>query len=292
MSSNTNPTSLQARVDQAAKVMGITPDAAWQLLGELGIEKDSPDALSLLEAETTTEGDARRYFVDPGKVKIARFKAGWSILKGKGSDASPKDASIGDLIKSMRTPAQMSDEELLNAYGPDCPATVCDELQKRSQGRAFIVFDGEKVNVAGSSILLKMSRTRETPADYPVNGKTVRTFRVGEFPMLWIEECPIHRDVVLANGYCEKCGQDWSVVPNDDRVAVRVAVNMAAVGADTLADIAKIVAGVQEKGSAYVLGIGKVRLEYDELAEEHELPVLRHRFSSRHNGKACPFYSR
>lgn len=142
-----------------------------------------------------------------------------------------------------------------------------------------------------STVLLKMSRTRETPASYSVNGKIVRTNRVGEFPMLWIEECPVHGDVVLANGYCEKCQQDWSAVGNDARVATRVAIREGAIGYGTKAEINTLANLAKTTGKAGILAIPGVELVYNEMADDQTLPVLRRRFSA-HNGKACPFYSK
>src|SRR3972149_6862807 len=237
MSSSNTP--ITSRVDQAATAMGISADQVWEMLGKLGIEKDSPDALALLEADTTQEGDARTVFVDKGPVKVARFKMGWKILKGQTSAATAGVAagngSRGSLIGLLKPVGKMSNEELLAKYGPNGPSDISDELAKRTHERPVVVFEGTAIVIPATLTLIEMAKTRATPATFKVGDKVYRTYRIGEFPQTFVEECPIHGAVILAGGYCEKCMQDWSKVDNNTRVAVRVAVDMRAVGADNLA---------------------------------------------------------
>ena len=291
MSSSNTP--IQSRVDQAATAMGITADQVWALLGQLGIEKESPDALALLEADTTQEGDARAVFVDKGPVKVARFKMGWKILKGQTSAATAEVAagngSLGSLIELLKPAGKMSTEELLAKYGPNCPSDILEELKKRTSGRPVVVFDGLTIVMPVTLTLIEISRTRETPPTFKTNGKDYRTYRIGEFPQTFVEECPIHGEVILAGGYCEKCMQDWSKVDNDTRVAVRVAVDMRAVGAENLGQTSWIF-DKAAAGAANILKIAGVQLRYDELAEEQKLPILKRKLSSQRSGRADPFF--
>lgn len=300
---DTVSTPCKTRVEQAAKVMGIGVDSLWAHLFALGIE-NTADGESLLVADTTTESDARAIMVD-GKgaypahvphtemVKIARFKAGWAVLKGRGQKPEVVDendhayAGIGKLVEAIKPVTQLKDKELLARYDLDAPSDVMEELKRRSHDRPFIVFDGEttRVMVDVSAELLSLARRHEVPSTYMVDNKLVRTHRVGEFPMLFVEECPLHPDYILADGFCEKCQDTWKGVEDAKRVAARVALNLGAVHADDLAEIQGAMVLVGNGGLA---GIPRVALELEELRCEKKLPVLRRRMSR--TGSSDPFY--
>ncbi len=291
---------ITSRVEQAAKVMGITPSDLWLYLAELGIE-NSDDGLSLLSADTTQEGDARAVIVEgkgfeivgggrpmPQLVKIARFKAGWAILKGKGKDvATPTegtDGSIAALVQAIQPPAKLTDEALIKLYNPDASTEVCEELKRRSHDRPFVIYDvDETVNVKSTLDLLRIARKQETPSTFPVGAKLCRTYRIGEFPMLWIEECPVHKDKLLADGYCEDCGFSWKDIPMEDRILVRIAVEPLGITCDQAGNASDLVARLKNRP--------KVLLAHEELEAQEDLPVLRRRMS-RGGGKSDPFYVR
>jgi hypothetical protein len=269
--------------------MGISPDAIWGHLAELGVDKDDM-GLSILDAPTTTEADAERFFVhgtsEAGALaKVARFKAGWLILKGKKIDAPAE----GEKRPSLRKVADFSDEALLKEYGPDADTRVVDELASRSKGNNVIVFndDGTTVNVEVSLTLLKLSRRQKPPRTYLVNGKLATVHAVGEFPSSFAEECPIHGNVILADGFCEQCQNSWKGVPEEDRVIVRVASGY--LGQQTLTYIAQLISWVRSKGAKYLLDETPViGARYDELKKDDSLPKLRRKMSRTKNGD--PFF--
>ncbi len=285
---------LTSRIEQSAKVMGISPDDLCLHLESLGIE-NSDDGLSLLEADTTQETDARALMVGPTTitasglptVKIARFKAGWAILKGKGKDiATPTegtDGSIAALVQAIQPPAKFPDETLIKMYNPDASTEICEELKRRSKDRPFIVFnDQEEVDIEGTLQLLRVARRQETPGTFPIKSKLYRTYRVGEFPMLWVEECPMHKGTFLADGYCEECGFSWKEISMEDRIWARIATERG-ISLNAFSDAESLVKHVKR--------LPKVMLAHDELAASDDLPKLRHRMS-RGGGKSDPFYVR
>ncbi len=315
MSEPTNSV-LSTRVDQAAKIMKVDPKIVWERLAILGIDKDD-ESLILLESDMTQEGDARRVFVElhsvervgdanPIGVPIVRFKAGWAILKGKCKDVQGEtgygysneglNPNLKSILDAMKTPAQMSDSELLKQYTPTASSNIIDELKQRSNDRAFIVFDETKgndaVDVETSLKLLRIARRQETPATYKVGTKLCRVHRLGEFPMVFVEECPIHADVLLVEDYCEKCMESFEGISYDDRVLIRVAKNIGAIDVSNLAKIHELLENVKAKGSDFLMGIPAVQMTYDELKSEGRLPNLRRKFSASRSGKSDPFFQK
>ena len=300
MDNSSNQSIFLNRVEQAAKVMQIPVSDLLKHLSVLGIDKDDKDAISLLETETTCEGDARAIMVEgknairdgedrPQLVKIARFKAGWSVIKGKVSDE--KESSVEKIVAALRPVRQWSNQELLEKYTPDAPSEVLDELKSRSKGRNFIVFDGDNVDVDNSKKMLSIASRQETPNIYQLSDgdviKATYLYRVGEFPMLWMEECPIQSNSVLVDGFCEKCGSNWKNVPNDKKVIVRVANDIGLLANSTQMDFINIIKNVD----SFINGwntVPKFLLKYKELIEESKLPVLKKRVSK--TGNSDPFF--
>lgn len=307
------PPILQDRIAKAAKVMKITEDALWAKLNKLGICKEDDDALALIESETTREGDVRKVFCDddtstltPGAlatIPVIRFLAGWAVLRGRGETKESQDSSdVAKIVEAIKPLTQYSDKDLLQRYSPDCSSEILDELRKRSHDNPFIVFndgfndDGETIDVENTFRLLKIARRNErVPATYLVtrDGKDVmiRLYRLGEFPMMWLEECPVHPEVILVEGYCERCQCSWEGVSATDRIIVRVAVDLKAVDVSSLGKIFELVKTIKtEKNAQSLLQIPAVNLKYKELQEEGRLPILRRRISSTANGKKDPLY--
>ena len=297
-----HPTKFEERITQAAKVMGISIDDLWRYLGALGIDNDQ-DGQALLEAETTQEGDARAVMVEgksgwpigekaPQLVKIARFKAGWAVLKGKGTDKTEKTELI-QIMDALRPAAQLSDRDLLEKYGQDCPWDILEQLKLRSQGRACIIFkeDGETIDVDTSLTLLREAKRKDTPLTYCVTTSigisARRTYRIGEFPMMFVEECPIHQNTLLTNGYCDDCKLSWLKITQEDRIIVRVAHDAGAIDTNP-AKIYELFKKIEEKNASFLLEIPVIELRYRELKEENKLPILRRKISRQSGGD--PFF--
>jgi len=282
---------LTKRVEEASKVMKITEDAVWTGLAQIGIEKGDADALALLDAETTTEKDAQGATVFGG-VPVVRFKAGWAALKGQKADAKPADPRPLKLGKV----AEWTDQDLIAAYGVDCDSRIADELDRRAKAQPFVIFneDGTVCASATGELLRsarRLTRDQRMPETYLVEGSLRRVCRAGEFPQNWMEECPLHADTTLVNGYCDKCQLHWTKVPMEARVVARLAVGMGEVKKGmTSAERAAFVLDLEENGAASLLRVPAIRLKHDEAKENNQLPILRRRVSKDSRGKD-PFYA-
>ena len=307
MSTKDNVSQLSKRVKDASKVMKVTEDVMYDLLLQLGIDKDEDDSLALLEAETTTLQDAQEVFcLHPGwapdpentKVPVARFKAGWFVLKGtskkKIEDKDPSQTTSEALLKELRDVRRYKDTELLDEYNPECSTEIIDELNKRSRGNSFLVYNDEELNKEISLEMLRIARRQDTSDrhTYLKNGRTVtvRLLRVGEFPHIWVEESPIHPDIELQNGYCDKCQNTWDGIEIEDRIIVRVAVDCGGIDVDSSARIHELIKKIREnKNANFLLEVPAIQARYDDLKEIERLPVLRRRAGGL-GGAKDPFF--
>lgn len=304
---------LQERVQKAAKVMKIAEDYVWVALSDLGIEKDDEDGIALLEADTTKEGDARRVFVEHAigiadkpsvKVKPARFAAGWQVLKGRekvkivgqGHDVVTPSGQMVKLIENLKPLHEMKDKEVLERYGPEASPEIIEDLLRRSNGRPFIIYkaDNKTIDMDNTLNMLRTARRHETKRYFVVLHETgtreVRVYRADEFPLEFLEECPIHHGVILTSGYCDHCHDTWEGIEEKDRIVVRIARDLKVIS-DSLSVATETLQKLRElKSSNFILGIPTVQRQFDELVEDDRLPRLRKRQSHGSNGTADPLF--
>lgn len=279
---------LQKRAEHAGLVMKIKPAEVLSLLAEMGIEEDE-DGLYLLQSETTKEDDAKPVFVDRGGVPIAKFRLGWAVLKGENKETAAKSET------AKRPVTQWSDEDVIKAYGPDAPINVIAEVKKRGDDKRFIVFfpDGG-VDVETTVTLLRLARRQVIPETYQVKGNLVRVYRVGEFPTVKFEECPLHGETLLVDGYCDKCKMSWKDIEGDLRIRIRVA----KMAIPTLGDdyekrmelFEKLGKGNNHELLPQILNSAPVNMLFAELKADGKLPILTRRTSSSMSGNGDPFF--
>lgn len=291
---------LQERVKKAAAAMKVEEQYVWAGLDALGIGKEDEDALSVLEAETTREGDARRVFVDhvivvdatatPGNgvsVKPARFLMGWAILKGKdGKQLLCEDKPQQVVVAHAKSIPELGDRELIQRFHDEPDSTpVINELMKRSEDRAFVIYDeNNKVDVEQTLSMLRHARRVETKSKVVIDrghkgAVQVRLFRANETPLTRMEVCPVHSDMILVDGCCDTCQNSWKQVPMEVRQVVRVAISSSAVKAETPGEINTLIKDVKENGVKNLLTIPMVQAEVSELQRDDAMPKLIQRVS-------------
>jgi hypothetical protein len=265
-------------------------------LEALGIYEDD-ESLKLLESDDCTEGEARRAFCENGVPNLppVRFKRVWGILKGKNSVpdtiSAPAHiqaaAGIEKVVQAIRPIDNWSDEELIAAYGPDCPI---DEMVRRSKGRAFVVFKNEEANIVDCDITLRMlreARKRETPVHYKSTDALKRLYRAGDFPSQVYEECPLHAHVLLLDGYCDECGHTWEGISLEAKQFARVLKESGEAPKDG-PGIRQLLATARTGINALTSDYPKVSMKFHELKTEEKLPSLKSR-KAVSTGKQDPF---
>jgi len=296
MATNSELTGL---IQQAAKMMKVEEALLTQILSNVGIHSEDEDVLTILRfldfAETK---DA----LTKAGVKSARLQAGWHILMGIPLEPKPQEGTLGsgtnglvELIKSQRPASQWKTEELLAAYNEDCPEDVISELSRRAKDEPVIVFQEDgKVNAEASLALLKQVRSGGKIPDMYISKNAdgsqcvTKTCRVNEWPMKTIDECPLHGDVVLAGGFCEKCQANWQGTSNVNRQIVRVASDVGVAPENPMA-IISLIEEIEKGGANPLLKVPSVKLAWEERSKDGDLPKLTRRLS-KDKKNADPFF--
>lgn len=286
-------TSLPTRIENSAKILEkFCPDAKSVLtkaLTDLGVD-DSEAGLALLDEKFITfdmfhsafaaRQGAEQLVLDI--VPIPRLKMVWFILKDENKkeiNNSPASSSLETLVKTIKPIQQWSSEELLNEYSRDGQICIHEELSRRSKNRYIILFNKDgSLDVENSLMMLKKAQFQETPQAYVLKtGEFKEVYRVGEFPLQLLYECPIHKNVLLLDDYCEECAKHWNLEEEERNIFLRLIVESKEQNLDMRNYRDKDIASLKEC-------FPKVYLEYLSLQEENKLPSLKRKLSKPRQG--------
>lgn len=271
-------TSLSARIEKAAKVLDV-PDAQESIINvlkNLGVD-ESETGLSILESEFVTFEDFNNELhTVPTSAPLPRRRMAWSILKGedtKKKEVEKATSELDTLIKTIRPIQQWSNQELIDEYTKDGKLVIHEELARRSKGRHVIIFNEEGVVDTENSLhMLKKAQFQDTPQVYKLKTGDLReVYRVGDFPLQLFHECPIHKDVLLLDDYCEECGTHWNLEEDERNVLLRL-LSESVRSMDFRLYMEK---SLTELKSLFP----KTWLQYRTLKEEGNLPSLKRRIS-------------
>jgi len=273
-------------------------------LHDVGVIDDSDLSIKILEsnvnvAELDVALKSKGHSVPGPRVKVATL-----ILQGrdpfKQTEVPIDDLQITNMSDSYTTTndavtlkmllssiqqnkpiGQWSDFELLAKYNKDCSSEVECELLKRSKGRPVIIFkDNDTVDIDMSLILLRQARHREMPNTYAVDSSIKPVYKVGDYPMNVLYECPVHSNILLVDGYCEECGLKWlDFDTNKDKY-----IFLRLISESHKIEPSNLRSYLQQSFDNLVALYPKLYLTYTELKEEDKLPTLKRRLSKTKNG--------
>lgn len=219
-------------------------------------------------------------------IPLPRLKLCWSVFKDSNKEKQETSTSTGNLnvstlIETLRPIGQWSDLELLEKYGKNCPLEIEEELKKRCKGRNCIVFfeDGT-IDVENSLYVFRKARYQETPSTFMFQNQLKQVFKIGEYPLDILFECPVHKNVLLIDGYCEECCVTWDT-KNTERLAF-IRLIKESITTDHLlgGQVLNVSMNMDELKKVFP----KVYLKFIQLKDEDKLPSLKRRISRVREG--------
>jgi len=310
MSNVTPSEKLQLKIIEAAAVIKGIPDFSdivknsfsngfpktdlckWYIqdrLSKLGIYSDD-ESYDLLMNDCQ-EGEARKVFCENGEPNLpsVRFKKVWKILTAQNGVVEPevkeegKEVNIAqEILEQCISVGRMSDKILLEKYSIDCPDEIIDELQKRSKNRAFVAFkdvEAGTIDVETSMRMLRESRRRDIPIHYKIGDSLKRLYVAGDFPSQYYIQCPLHKHVLLFDGYCDECKATWEGVDYNAMQFVRLAVSLCEAPTDKVSMRQLINTARQEGIEGLKADYPETAFVYSERQIDETLPGLKVRQS-------------
>jgi len=270
---------LNSRLQAFAKTTGIGEDTVRTVLATIGIDGKTEQSLTIIDnPEFLPMNDLFEAFVDSGLTKKALLRIAVPHLRGMTHLGETSNSVNGEILKSIKDIAEsnrsltsLSDEELVSKYD-DSNTEVAKILREKTHGRTCIVFNKDgTINKSVSLELIKAAKKQQTPDKYSVNGKVVRTYRVGEFPFSPLDESPFFSGIALVNGYCAKSDTQWNGISHENRVFVSLITgNLSKMEMKKIWKDAKSMT-LDELKTEY----GEAALTYEEMQANDTLPKLK-----------------
>jgi hypothetical protein len=122
-----------------------------------------------------------------------------------------------------------TDEELLINFSPENQDEEVEaELNRRSKGRPFLVYESRAtsfLDVKLSLEMLKEARKIQTPTVIPRDSKLVGVYTISQVTLKhrMRDVCPLDGMSILFRNFCPHCRKDFSSIPKEDRVIIAVA---------------------------------------------------------------------
>ncbi len=241
---------LNSRIQKSAKLLNIKGEDLLSYLESVGISNDD-FGIQLLEAETTTDHMIKHSIEFAGTqgtdkstsgrgFPAIRLAAAVSILRGKDPFAKKEIQSpstginnysgIEQAMKNSIPIANRKNSDLLEEFVKEEDIGIQQELDRRSNGKPFIVLDqSEKIRLDLSLDLLKKAcRGDDIPDMIPVGQDRVAVYPIQSFRKenRIREESPFVTDSILFNGYCDKTDTDFSNIGENERKFIRLVVDL------------------------------------------------------------------
>lgn len=278
-------TSFETRLQTAAEILdpyfskaNVNVDSKsfiTQTLESMGID-DTKIGIETLNISTLEDFEAALGSVVE-KLPQPRLRLAWNTIKEAKEESKFQEvSSLSSLIQTIKPVGQWTDLELLEKYGKDCPSEIEDILRRRCKERHCIIFfeDGS-VDVENSLYMFRKARFQETPSTIMIKDQMRQVYKVGEFPLDVLFECPIHKNVLLVDGYCEECGVTFDT-QNSEKLAL---LRLIREGTTTDPIIYKSMDFGQLSKE-----FPKIMIKFRELKDEDKLPSLKRRVSRVKDG--------
>lgn len=320
--------SVSLRAEKAAQILSIDVSDLLKILADEGIGNDDA-GLSLLSSDAVTVEDltnvleGRGVTVMEGSLKVPKVikklpaKAAASVLKG--TDPFEKKEPTGKIevqapantgmanstvetivqvLKSNRTPQQMKDRELLEAWVVERDYEMEQELHRRAKNQRFIILKEGKhepgkevVDIENSLDLLKASRRRENPSIIPIGDTVAPVYFITQLNMQdrIVETCPICGKI-LYKGYCNDCELNWTGIGDDERAYVHLIAESDKFEAKSHADRKAVFASAKKGLEDLKKTWPSLIQEFDELKATNDLPKLRQIEDRPSREKQDPFH--
>jgi hypothetical protein len=198
------------RIEQASKIMGITPEKLESILNSKGFEiTKEPSGIEMLSDEQITPfGDLRKLFCEDNGIAVPKLRMAITYLRGNVKDSTKKyvdmiDPDLVELQQRFGIKFRLDDlgvEDLIPLYKPNKNNRITEALRKKFGSDPIIAFKPDSSEVAVEETInyladLEQGFDKEETVD--VDGELVRLYPLGVIPNQQVDEDPLFVGVPL-----------------------------------------------------------------------------------------------
>jgi hypothetical protein len=286
--------SWEARLKNAAVVLGKTLEEVEVILATLGVAEEATRLEMLSDEEVTPFGDLRRAFCEEADVKIAQLRMAIKYLRGpkNAEKATQLDTETILLKQNYGYKTRLSDidpVELIIHYNPSkVGSKITNILKSRFGEQPVIAFYPSSKEVA---VAETMDYLADLQQGYPeqetieVDGSLVRLYPVGVIPDQTVDEDPLFEGVPLRRGRSTINRVNWGAVKQNARQFCRLVVEAEEVNPNNKLEVRALIKLAENGIDALKEVYADVDLEYRERTQNDTLPKLRMKISEIKSGK-------
>jgi hypothetical protein len=249
--SPTIPDTWENRIEQAANVMGLTPERVEQILATKGYEiTKEPCGLQMLsDEEVTPFGDLRKLFCEENDVAVPKLRMAIRFLRGPKD--SPKTTEIDTEMVALQSKygfrMRMEDlgiEELLPYYKPTKKNRIYETLVKKFGSKPVIAFKPDSTEVAieeTCNYIADIENGLPEEESIEVDGELVKLYSVGKIPNQVVDEDPLFEGQPLKRGRSVVNRFNWTNVELEVRQFFRILVDRNDVNSNDRINLTKLI---------------------------------------------------
>lgn len=278
--------SWQYRIEQAAKILGLTPQKVEEILDHPDFKITSSDLrLQMLsDEEITPFGDLRKMFCDEQGITLPMLRLAIKHLRGnaKSKTDSPYQVDPDIYALQQKYGIQVSLEDLdvaqlLGHYNPKKPGKIHDILRSKYEARhgKFIAFKPDTALVAVDetiAYITDLEAGSQKQDSIFVNGELVPLYNVGKIPDETVDEDPMFPGVPLKGNRSTVNYVNWTKSDEEVKSFIRLLVAERMIDPKNRIESAKV-AILDFDGLKQMYP--EIYLKYKTLKKQHKLPTLK-----------------
>jgi hypothetical protein len=223
------------RIEQASKIMGITPEKLESILNSKGFEiTKEPSGIEMLSDEQITPfGDLRKLFCEDNGIAVPKLRMAITYLRGSVKDSTKKyvdmiDPDLVELQQRFGIKFRLDDlgvEDLIPLYKPNKNNRITEALRKKFGNDPIIAFKPDSSEVAIEETInyladLEQGFDKEETVD--VDGELVRLYPLGVIPNQQVDEDPLFVGVPLKRDRSTMNRVNWDGINLETRQFFRL----------------------------------------------------------------------
>lgn len=284
---NNVPDSWEQRIDQFAKIVGLTVETVNEAFAEKPFELtvDTPYVLEMLSDESVTPfGDLRKMFCDDRDVSLPKLRLGVKYLRGTKAQRTEATSKVDPYLYDLQSKygfenkfEDLGAEELLPYYRADKNNKISKALKDMFGNKPVIAFKPDSKEIALEETLnyiVDLADGLPEEKAIEVDGELVRLHPIGAVPNKMLEEDPLFRGRPLKRGRSTANRVNWSEIPQEQRQFARVLLNQGGINAQNRIEVRQLIDDLKEGMDTIKGYYPEAYMAFKEASSSDNLPKL------------------
>jgi len=297
------PDTWENRIEQSAKILGITPQRLEEILRSKGYEITKEDnGIEMLSDETVTPfGDFRKLFCEDNEIALPKLRLAMKYLRGTTSPSATSTSTLEtidpDIMELQRrygvnVKLKLDDlgaEELIPLYKPNKNNKITEVLRKKYGSKNIVAFKPDTNEIATEetiNYLADLEQGYNEEETIEVDGELVKLYPIGTIPNQMVDEDPLYVGFPLKRERSTLNRINWQGIPIETRQFFRVLVSRKEIDPENRYDNNQLIKNkIEELKNIFP----EAYMEFKEMKKNGDLPKLQMSLTEAAAKKNNPF---